>query len=250
MKYILALFFFFGLMTEVTAEVDLTTILPEHIPSHVQSIENENTGVQLNRDLLEVTSDELTEDLLAKSEFEITNPHLIEQLNATDVNRSFFTFGYSSEVYLGRWPLSYQSKETSVNWAYQKINDNFITAGQPIYSQKEERKISGGLQSKVIKSDQVQNMVLLNTKERVHWPIDFQSVYGANTKKQIALTNDSGASQLEAYAPAIKETGTITFGDVYLTMTGRKQHLKIKNVVEEELISWLPIQDHLAFHMK
>ena len=62
MRYILALLFFFCLSMEVTAEVDLTTMLPESIPSHVQSIENENTAKQTTRDLIEVEATELTKN--------------------------------------------------------------------------------------------------------------------------------------------------------------------------------------------
>ncbi|GAA4070221.1 YfkD family protein [Amphibacillus indicireducens] len=250
MRYILALVFFFCLSAEVTAEVDLATMLPESIPSHVQSIETENTAKQTSRDLVEVEATELTKKWLDNVDLTITNPNLIEQLNATEVNRSIFAFGYSSEVYLGRWPLSYQSTESSVNWAYQKINDNFVGSSKPIYVQEENRLISGGIQNKVTDSDQVQNMILANARERIQWPIDFEAHFGANTNKQLAIRNESGADRLEAYAAAVKETGTITYGEVYLTMTGRKQELKIKNIVEEQLTTWLPIQNHLAFHLK
>ncbi|BAM46741.1 YfkD family protein [Amphibacillus xylanus] len=250
MKYILPVIMFFCLTTEVLAEVDFTTMLPEHIPSHVQSIEKENTANQKQRELLEVEPNEQTAKLLEKTEVKITNPHLIEQLNATEVNQSVFAFGYSSEVYLGRWPLSYQSVESSVNWAYQKINDNFIGDHPLTYVQSEERHVSGGLQSKLANSDQVQNMILQDAQERIKWPIDYESTFGINTTKQLPMTNDARAEQLEAYAAAVKEIGKVTYGEVYLKMKGRKQELKIKNIVEEEVIAWLPIQDHLAFHLK
>lgn len=250
MRFILSILLFMSLMPAVSAEVDLTTILPEQVPSHVQSIEAENNADQVTRELPEIEAEELTEEWLEKLEVNITNPHLIEQLNRTEVNDSLFAFGYSSEVYLGRWPLFYQSKETAVNWAYQKVNENYITAGKLAYFQNEDKKISGGLQSKIANSDQVQDMILLDTKERIHWPIDFQSAFGANTEKEVTLANRSRAEQLEAYAPAVKETGTITFGEIYLKMTGRKQELVIKNLVEDEVIAWLPIQNHLAFHLK
>ena len=250
MKSILAVIFFFCLSTEVLAEVDFSTMIPEKIPSHVQSIEKENTVEQASRDLVVVEPADLTKKWLDGTDLAITNPYLIEQLNKTEVNQSIFAFGYSSEVYLGRWPLSYQSAESSVNWAYQKINDNFVAPGKPTYLQGEDRLISGGIQNKVSNSEQVQNMILANAKERIHWPIDFEANFGANTKKVLSLGNESGADQLQAYAAAVKETGKITYGEVYLTMTGRKQALKINNIVEEELTTWLPVQNHLAFHLK
>lgn len=250
MRSILALMFFFCLSTEVVAEVDFSTMIPEQIPSHVQSIEKENTARQTNRDLVTVEAEEHTKKWLDDVNLSITNPHLIEQLNKTEVNQSIFAFGYSSEVYLGRWPLSYQSVESSVNWAYQKINDNFVAPGKPTYVQGEDRLISGGIQNKVSHSEQVQNMILANAKERIHWPIDYEANFGANTKKVLSLGNESGADQLQAYAAAVKEIGKITYGEVYLTMTGKKQKLKIKNIVEEELTTWLPVQNHLAFHLK
>ena len=250
MKYFLPLLFFFCLTTGVSAETDLTATLPEQIPAHVQSIEEENTAEQENEVIIDSEAEELTEQWLEKSDIEITNPHLIIQLNETEVNRSIFAFGYSSEVYLGRWPLSYQTSESSVNWSYQKINDNYLAGDELNYLQIEEQKVSGGLQSSVDQSEQVQNMILKDVTERIKWPIDYQATFGANTEKTLPMSNDSGAERLEAYVGAVKETGTITYGEVYLTMTGRKQELTIKNIVEEEVTAWLPVKNHLAFHLK
>src|SRR5690625_2271102 len=102
MRFILSILLFMSLMPAVSAEVDLTTILPEQVPSHVQSIEAENNADQVTRELPEIEAEELTEEWLEKLEVNITNPHLIEQLNRTEVNDSLFAFGYSSEVYLGQ----------------------------------------------------------------------------------------------------------------------------------------------------
>lgn len=250
MKYFLPLLFFFCLSTDVFAETDLPTAFSEHIPSHVQSVEDENTVEQKSREVVETEAEGLAKEWLEKSDIDITNPHFIEQLNGTDVNRSIFAFGYSSEVYLGRWPLTYQSTGSSVNWAYQKVNDNYIAEGQLMYVQNEEEQVNGGLQSKVANSDQVQNMILKNTRERINWPIDYQAVFGSNTEKKLPMSNETAANHLEAYVGAVKETGSITYGEVYLTMTGRKQELTVKNIIEEEVVAWLPIQNHLAFHLK
>lgn len=250
MKYLIPLIFLFSLPQEVYAEEDLTTIFSEQIPSHVQSVEDENTMEQKGSEIIESEAKGLAKEWLEKSEIEITNPHFINQLNETDVNKSIFAFGYSSEVYLGRWPLHYESMESSVNWAYQKINDNYIAGKELIYSQNEEEQVIGGLQPKVANSDQVQNMILLNTKERINWPIDYEAVFGVYTEKSLPMSNDTKANYLEAYAGAVKETGLITYGEVYLTMTGRNQEITVKNIVEEEVVAWLPIQNHLSFHLK
>ncbi|WP_017473747.1 YfkD family protein [Amphibacillus jilinensis] len=249
MKFMLPILFFLCTFTPVTAATDFISTFSQNLPSHVQSVEEENTVEQKQETIKDIDVEGFVEKLLKKSEVEITNPHFIEQLNATDVNNSKFAFGYSSEVYLGRWPLHYQSKETSVNWAYQKINENFVSGTPLTYLQNEEAQISGGIQNKVANSDQVQSMVLTSVSERVEWPIAYKAVFGATTEKQIPLANEAGAERLEAYAAAVKESGIITYGEVYLSMTGRNQTLKIKNVVEEEVMTWLPIQHYLAFHL-
>lgn len=250
MKYILPLLFFFGVTTWFIPTPSINAVFMEQIPSHVQSIEQENTAQQKNREFIDVERTALTQKWIEESDLKITNPYLINQLNETEVKRSFFAFSYSSEVYLGRWPLFYQSTESSVNWNYQKINNNYVAKEVINYFQNEDQLISGGLHSQVSNSEQVQNMILEDTRKRIVWPIDYQATFGAQTKKQISMTNSSGSEQLEAYGGAVKETGTVTYGEVYLSMTGRKQELIVKNVVEQEVTAWLPVQNYLAFHLK
>src|SRR5690606_6141297 len=95
------------------------------IPNYVLNITKDNTYPNPSQDLPMLQPSELTKELLDSSKVKIENPDLIFMLNETSIKKPFLAFGHHSTIYLGRWPLNYQSKETSVNWEYQKINTNF-----------------------------------------------------------------------------------------------------------------------------
>ncbi|WP_067840963.1 YfkD family protein [Amphibacillus sediminis] len=246
----IVLFFFFVSLDQGLAEENELWLLSDPLPSHVQSIEQENTLALEVQPLKETEANSFTSKLLKSSDVQITNPYLIEQLNATNIKHSRFAFGYSSDIYLGRWPLHYQDEETSINWAYQKVNTNHLPDQSPEYYQLEDSYVNGGLQTKVERADQVQMMVLESVRARFDLPVDYQAGYGASTEKTIPMANQGVADTLEAYAGAIKEKGKVTYGEVYLSLTGRKAKMTIKNVVESEITAWLPIKDYLAFNLK
>ncbi|SEO65272.1 YfkD-like protein [Amphibacillus marinus] len=250
MKRLLVPLLFFGFPIQVVAVSEELLIDPDQLPAHVQSIEQENTRVQEHAQAVFGEAKSLTKTMLEKQAQQISNPFFIEQLNETQVNNSKFAFGYKSEVYLGRWPLHYESKETGINWSYQKVNENYVSPERIKYFQTDEVKVNGGIQSKIPGSEQIQQMVLQNVMERLSIPVSFEASFGADTEKVLALNNNAGRETLEAYAGAVKEVGQVTYGEVFLTMNGRKQDLTIKNVVDEEITVWLPIPNRLAFHFK
>ncbi len=57
-------------------------------------------------------------------------------LNETTIKPSPIAIGYRGMVFLGRWALNYDSKETSTNWEYQKINKNELNNQGSDESQK------------------------------------------------------------------------------------------------------------------
>ncbi|WP_101846153.1 YfkD famly protein [Halobacillus sp. Marseille-P3879] len=228
--------------------------IQSEIPSHVLNISKDNTYPNSTEDQEVLEAEELTDELINDSDVRISNPELIEMLNETSIRPSPFAVGYRGEIFLGRWPLSYESKESNTNWEYQEININELNnqGGQNTeemsYEQKEEKHVKGGLTTKATHSDQMMKLILLEAQSKTKLPLSFQSVIGRGTKqnnKYSVPVNKVG--QLKAYAPAINEKGEVAFGDVYIQLKGSKMSIDVKNVTRQGIGAWIPIQDHVSF---
>ncbi|MFD1020757.1 YfkD family protein [Thalassobacillus hwangdonensis] len=229
------------------------------LPSHVLNISKDNTYPNSTEDQVVLEPSELTRELIKDSEVKITNPQLMELLNESTLKPSPLAIGYRGEIFLGRWPLNYQSTETSINWEYQEVNTNQVGnhGGQApermSYVQKEEKHIKGGLTAKIDHPDQVKKMILLEAQNNTKLPLSFHTVIGEGTKQNNTYAvpvNKSGI--LLAYAPAVNEKGTVAFGEVYMRLKGSKKQLIVKNVKKQGIGAWIPIQDHVSysFHIK
>lgn len=224
------------------------------IPSSVITITKENTYPNPTQDLPTLQPSELTEELINSSKEKIENPDLIKMLNETSVNSTPFAIGYRAVVYLGKWPLNYQSTETSPNWEYQKINTNYFdnrggSANYQIhYVQEAQKVVRGGLTAKVPKTDQVKDMMLLKAAEKTNLPLAFETVIGAGTKNdRVYNIPPKRLGYLYGYAPAVNEKGKVTYGEVYLMLKGSKKKIVVKNVTTQGIGAWIPVQDHVSF---
>jgi hypothetical protein len=224
------------------------------IPSHVLTIEKENTYNNTAEDQEIIEPSELTSELIEGAEISIENPDLIKTLNETTLNPSPIAIGYRGEVFIGRWPLNYTSTDTVINWEYQSINKNEINnlggnANQQLsYTQQEQKEIKGALTNKISRPEEVRKMMLLHAESKVELPLSFNTVIGHNTKKDHSYQVPAEKyGILEAYAPAVSEKGEVTFGEVYLKLKGSNKTLEIKNVTKQGVGAWIPIQDHIGF---
>jgi len=224
------------------------------IPSHVLNLSKENTFPNSTENQEIVEPSNLTEDLLETSEIPIKNPELIKMLNETSVSPSPIAFGYRGMVYIGRWPLNYQSFETMVNWEYQKVNTNELnnfggeTDKEMSYTQKEQKGVKGALAKKISNPDQVKQMMLLEAQEKTKLPLVFSTVIGQNTKKENTyVVPAKKLGILNAHAPAVNEKGQVTFGEVYLELKGPNKGLVIQNVTKQEIGGWIPVEDYISF---
>lgn len=154
---------FIGLLLIQMTVISVSAAKKEEIkiPSSVLNITKENTYPNPTQDLPTLQPSELTEELISSSKVKIENPDLIRMLNETNVNSTPFAFGYRAVIYLGQWPLSYESTETSANWEYQKINTNYYDnrggkANYQIhYVQEAQKVVKGGLTAKVPQAEDV-----------------------------------------------------------------------------------------------
>jgi hypothetical protein len=224
------------------------------IPSHVLSIEKENTHNNTAEDQEVIEPSELTSELIEDTDIAIENPDLIKTLNETTLNPSPIAIGYRGEVFIGRWPLNYTSTDTAVNWEYQSINKNEINnlggnANQELtYTQQEQKEIQGVLTNKISRAEEVKKMMLLHAESKVELPLSFNTVIGHNTKKDHSYQVPAEKyGILEAYAPAVSEKGEVTFGEVYIKLKGSNKSIEIKNVTKQGVGAWIPIQDHVGF---
>jgi hypothetical protein len=224
------------------------------IPTSVLNIAKENTYPNPAQDVPYLQPSDFTKKLIEASKVKIENPNLIRMLNESSVNNPPLAFGLRATIYLGEWPLSYESTETSPNWQYQKINTNYFdnrggnTNYQIHYVQEAQKSIKGGLTAKVANAEDVKKMMMLKAMEATGLPLAFETIIGGGTKKdQVYNIGPNRLGYLYAYAPAINEKGKVTYGEVYLVLKGKKKHIMVKNVVSQGIGAWIPVQDHVSF---
>jgi hypothetical protein len=224
------------------------------IPASVMNIAKENTYPNSTQDLPLLQPSELTQKLLDSSKVKIENPVLIRMLNETSVNSTPFAIGYRAIVYLGQWPLNYESTETSPNWEYQRINTNYFDNRggkmpyQIHYVQETQKMVRGGLTAKIQNAEEVKQMMLLKAMKKTNLPLAFETVIGGGTKKnQIYNIPPKRLGYLYGYAPAVNEKGKVTYGEVFLMLKGNKKMIVVKNVTSQGIGAWIPVQDHVSF---
>jgi hypothetical protein len=224
------------------------------IPPSVRNITKENTYPNSTQDLPTLQPSELTKQLIDSSKVKIENPDLIRMLNESSINSSPFALGYRAIVYLGQWPLNYESTETAPNWEYQKINTNYYdnrggkVPYQIHYVQEAQKVIRGGLTAKIANAEDVKKMMLLKAMEKTRLPLAFDTIIGAGTKNDHVYNIPvNRLGYLYAYAPAVNEKGKVTYGEVYLMLKGNKKVIVVKNVTSQGIGAWIPVQDHVSF---
>lgn len=224
------------------------------IPSSVMSIAKENTYPNPIQDIPQLQPSDLTKELILSSKVKIENPELIRMLNESSVNGTPFAFGYRATIYLGKWPLNYESTETTPNWEYQKINTNYQdnrggnSPHQMHYVQEMQKVVRGGLTAKIPKAENVRKMMHLKAAENSELPLSFETVIGGGTKKDHFYNIPANRlGYLYAYAPAINEKGKVTYGEVYVVLKGNKKSVVIKNVTTQGIGAWIPVQDYVSF---
>lgn len=223
------------------------------VPASVIHIGKENTYPNPAKDPSYLQPSEFTKELIGTSNVKIENPNLIKMLNESAINKSPFALGVRATIFMGEWPVSYESAETSPNWQYQRINTNYHdnrgnTANYKIhYVQETQKAVKGGLTAKIPNADDVQKMMLMKAMDKSRLPLAFDTVVGAGTKhSQVYNVPPGRLGYLYGYAPAVNEKGKVTYGEVYLIMKGSNRKIVVKNVTSQGIGAWIPIQDHVA----
>ncbi|MFO1443319.1 YfkD family protein [Bacillus sp. Bva_UNVM-123] len=256
--FVLSLLFIFFVQQPALAEKEQKKVEKEPeviaIPNSVLKITKENTYPNPTQDIPKLQPSELTQNLMDSSKVKIENPDLIRMLNESSVNGTPFAVGYRAIIYLGQWPLNYESTETSANWEYQKINTNYFDnrGGNAPYAihyvQETQKIVRGGLTAKVPNTEEVKKMMLLKAMEKSGLPLAFDTIIGGGTKKDHRYNvPPKRLGYLYGYAPAVNEKGKVTYGEVYLMLKGNKKTIIVKNVTSQGVGAWIPIQDHVSF---
>ncbi|WP_060788721.1 YfkD famly protein [Geobacillus zalihae] len=221
-------------------------------PGAVMDISKENTYPNPTQDLPHLEPSSFTKQLLRSANVKIENPELIHLFNESSATDTPWAIGFRATIYLGQWPLNYQSIETSTNWEYQKVNTNFLdnrggdTAQKLYYKQEMQKYVRGGLTVKVPNEDAVKRMMLNKAMEKTNLPLSFSTVVGLGTKKdQPYNVPAKKIGYLYVYAPAVNEKGKVTYGEVYVVLKGNKKKIVVKNVTTRGVGAWIPVQDRL-----
>jgi hypothetical protein len=223
------------------------------IPNYVLTISKENTYPNPTQDLPQLQASEMAQELIDSANLKIENPELIRILNESSIKGNKLALTLNASIYLGQWPLAYESNETSVNWEYQKVNTNYHDnrgANKPKsiqYSQEQQKKVTGGLTAQIANSDDVQKMMMIKAAENSGLPLAFSTIIGHGTKKeQVYNVPISQVGYLYSYVPAANEKGKVTYGEVYLIIKGGKKRIEVKNVTQQGIGAWIPVQDHIT----
>lgn len=224
------------------------------IPASVRNISKENTYPNATQNLPFLQPSDLTKKLIYSSKVKIENPDLIRMLNESSINSTPFAIGYRAIIYLGQWPLNYESNETSPNWEYQKINTNYfdnrgaIAPYQIHYVQEAQKIVRGGLTAKIQNAEDVKKMMLLKAMEKTKLPLAFETVIGGGTKNDhVYNIPPNRLGYLYAFCPGVNEKGKVTYGEVYLMLKGNTKFIVIKNVTSQGIGAWIPVQDYVSF---
>ncbi len=239
--------------TEAKNKETKTPSTTVQIPSSTLHIAKENTNPNTSQDTPYLQPSELSQELLETSNVPIQNPDLIRILNETSISKTPWAIGFRATIYLGQWPLNYESEATSVNWQYQKVNTNHYdnrsgkSQQQMHYNQESQSIVKGGLTSRINEADHVKQMMLLTASKKTNLTLSFQTMIGAGTKKdQVYNIAPKKVGYLYAYTPAVHEKGKVTYGEVYLTMKGSKRMIVVKNVTSQGIGAWIPVQDYVS----
>jgi uncharacterized cupredoxin-like copper-binding protein len=223
-------------------------------PESVKDISRLNTYPNPDEDPEYVEPSKNTTELIKTAHYTIENPNLIRMLNETSIQGGKLAFGFKANIYLGNWPLAYESKETSVNWEYILANKNKLdnrggeVAAEMTYQQLEEFTAHGGLTTQVLEEADVRKLMISSAKEKAGLNISFVSKVGKGTKHDtIMKVPVKKVGYLQAFVPAVNEKGIVTYGEVYLQIKGGKKKLVVKNVTQKGVGAWIPVQDMLTF---
>jgi hypothetical protein len=227
------------------------------IPAHVWDISKENTYPNPTQDLPRLQPSELASQLLQSTTIRIENADLIRLFNESSISNAPLAIGYKATIFLGHWPLNYESTETAINWEYKKVNTNYYDntnntpPSQVRYAQQTHVVVKGGLTAPIKFEEEVKKMMLRSTMEKTGLPLSFQTAVGVGTKKERDYrVSARQAGNLYAYAPAVNEKGKVTFGEVFLVLKGNKKSLQVRNVTSQGIGAWIPIQDHVSVRLQ
>lgn len=224
------------------------------IPDYVVHIAKDNTykiPIEKNK---KIKANEMTKGIMENSRVEIHNPFLIQLLNESKMKNAPFAIGYEAKIYLGEWPIRYESKDTNVNWYYQKVNVNYLDnregtkTARMSYDQEVQKAVKGGITTYVQKVEDVQQMMCLYAEEKTDLPLSFDTTIGGGTRGNgIYHVPAKCLGYLTTYVPAIHEEGKITYAKVYLQFNGNQRRLILEDEKTKKVSAWIPVENYIAF---
>ncbi|MFC4619301.1 YfkD family protein [Camelliibacillus cellulosilyticus] len=236
-----------------TKQVPETSHENIRVPKSVVDISKLNTYPNPTQNEPELQPSPMAKGLLKNANVPIENLALIRLLNESTIHTSKLSIGYRAKIYLGNWPLNYQSNKTTINWEYKKINENRVDNRgtiQPqklVYFQEEQAKVMGGLTAQVPDENEVKKLMMMKASSKIEMPIAFTTYVGRGTKiDRIYQVAPKKVGHLFGFVPAVNEKGKVTYGEVYLVLKGGSKRIEVKNITQQGIGAWIPIQDYIA----
>ncbi|QKS70585.1 hypothetical protein FLK61_27940 [Paenalkalicoccus suaedae] len=247
----------FALLLACCIVMSTTTVFAAEQPAGAVSIAKENTYRNAQIEMTSLKPKSSTTSLLETTDVPIHNLALLQQLNESSWNRSKLSFGFKGSIYLGSWPLSYTSTSSEIDWKQEKINMNMLdnrggaSARSISHTQQQQKQAKALLTEGLKQKEMVMQLLLRDTQQRTKVPLGTQAVVGFGTEAASSFSVAPGQiGYLYAYLPTVAETGTITYGEVYISIEHGEATLDIQDVTEVAVQAQLPIQNMLFLELQ
>lgn len=199
--------------------IGITLLLHQHTKAEVMYLTYEQ---QEEKEIHRVQPNERTKKWLSTVDWEIQHPSLIEQLNKSAYDTSFYTYGVEGVFHLGRWLLSIDNIDVESVPYHIDLSDDLIAVDNEQMHLK---------QSKYLVVNEGKEEVFQLIKKAVSMPIDNT----INLTRTLTLREPyKGKKVSRLFIPGIRVTGEVIVGDVYLHINNKMVEIKVSNIVREE----------------
>lgn len=185
----------------------------------------------------EDTSTESTQSWYDNKNISLDNPKLIDVLNRSHYQPSFYTLGVDGSIFIGRWLLSCDIESITPEPYFIEITNDVANVSDKKLQLKRRLHLS------VDSSEELLNVLKYKKSKQ------FQNLTNEVTlNRDISIKeNTSVHTSSRAFISGITIKGQTTTADVYIDMSNDELTLKVKNIVKEMIDTHWINQNTFAF---
>lgn len=159
---------------------------------------------------------------MATVDWEIHHPSLIEQLNKSAYDTSFYTYGVEGVFHMGRWLLSIDNIDIESVPYHIDLSDDLISVdNQQIHLKQSKHLVVNEGKEDVFQLIKKAVSMLIDNTIKLTRTLTLREPY-------------KGEKVSRLFIPGIRVTGEVIVGDVYLHITNKTAEIKVSNIVREE----------------